>query len=599
MTRTPMLLLLMTCGLHADAGPVLLDPPVEFPSAGPGSPSLVRYLGQPAKDGRIDLTATNGFFDRCFRAEDQGPVLPGDEGLISAAFDHLRGSGSGGGTARWHLWCPEPGEFHATFHLTVPTTDNGHQWTIRFDGQSQTFTASPEARPSLTFHVTRPGTHVMTIDATATPPPPGTRIHFVTLDGPAIASVHLLRARWRPAAVHQSFEAPPECGQPNLWVFETRAVAAPPSYSPLTTPFGYYGTSFNAEGKVSPGASFNFSMWLARRGAEHPPPIDRMPRILATGLPDATFGWFSHEGTGVKLRGAVAYPDGADRTIQALRVEHADGLWTYYGYFYDEGAERWKLFAAGRQLAKFGRAPDPSHDLLRRTGSFCEIPGPPARERSGDLVRVIKRRGWFLGPDRIPHRAVMSAPRTGRTKPLARPQRTYYADDYQTQGWMVMATGGIEHFLPTPPGDAPTADTPEQTAPLPDYLAPEKLAQLDSLPVRFGEPAVTGISTSRAVIDYPLTETGPNSKASLYYGTIDAITYPATKINGGSPAVREMFAPERTWQHATPSAPVNAGPNRFQLDQLKPDTTYHFRLRVEHDHGKSWDFRSASFRTRP
>ncbi len=602
------------------AEPIVLAPPAYFsPPRDDGGLAPIRYLGQDAVDGRIELTATNGFFDRAFQAADQRPGLPGEEELYrNVSFGHLHKGAQSSGTARWHLWINRPGEIRASFHLAVPNDDAGHQWTIRLGDQSQTLTAAtggPEnPQPQqLTFIVREPGHHEFVIDCTTTPPAANTRIHFIRLEGDAVGDAKILRARWRPAATHQAYVAPESCVAPDIWVFESEAVTPASSYSPITTPFGYFGTSFNNEGKVNPGAGINFSMWLARQNATSAPPIEGMPFIFATGVPGADFETFHHEGTGVKLRNAVAYPDGADRVILAMRMAFENNRRYFYGYFFDESASRWRLFAAGSQAHKPDRRePDAETGLLRRTGSFVEIPGPPARERSGDVVRIVRRRGWFIDRDLTAHRAMMEVPRGGLAAARGNTLRklvdgdvegvytsrsSYYMDDFARNGWIASRTGGIEnyvaHALPRDPSEVPRG----RPARLPAYLQPDMLAELKRLPVTFGTAQAGNITSTSATINYPIEATGPGSRAILYYGTVDALTYPPRDVTGGSPALREMFSPQRTWQHATPESPVATGANVFRLSDLQPGTEYFFRLFVTHDEGKCWDPVSTSFTT--
>jgi hypothetical protein len=63
-------------------------------------------------------------------------------------------------------------------------------------------------------------------------------------------------------------------------------------YAPITTPFGYYGPTWLADGTVNAG--FNFSLWSYGRGQEEPP-IEQLSHLLAIGNRDATFGGFGHE----------------------------------------------------------------------------------------------------------------------------------------------------------------------------------------------------------------------------------------------------------------------------------------------------------------
>jgi hypothetical protein len=392
----------------------------------------------------------------------------------------------------------------------------------------------------------------------------------------------------------------------------------------LTTPFGYFGTSFEDGVLIPPGAGFNFSMWIAGRGATQAPPVEKMARLIGTDIPAAEYSTFGGEGTGVKFRAAAAYKNGADRTIQALRVEATGDVRTFYGYFYDEGERRWRLYASAQSPADRKNM----SGILASTGSFCEIPGPPNRERSGDLVRAIKRRGWFFGSDQKWYRAqfngdapdapeladpvaVEAEPATNpKARRKARPasdalpetassKRVYYLPDYATDGWMGMATGGMEPSLDPPSSHQPPTQKNSVRASLPEYLSPEKTVELFALPVRFGASRASEISSNQATIDYELKKTGPNSMAILYYGTVDSLTYPPKDVTKGSAVELDMYRPERTWQSATPEQKVMTGMNKFELHGLKGSTTYYYRLFVTHDQGKSWDYQSGSFKTAP
>jgi hypothetical protein len=581
----------------------------------------IRYQAQPVAGDVMELNATNGFFDRCFEAKDPQPGIPGDEKFIGSSFGHLAATAEDGrGTARWHLWFAEKGEIQLAFHFQVPAKEAKRPWTIKVGAETKVLTVNESDGKSaqtqtLTFHITQAGKCTIAIDCTETPPAAGTQIHSIAVTGSPMAHASLLRTRWRPAAVHARFTAPQECPAPFMWVFETRSVTKTSSYSPLTTPFGYYGTSFQSDGMIRAGAGFNFSMWIAGNGAAHAPPLEQMSRLIATGIPEAEFSTFGGEGTGVKFRGATAYKTDTDHTIQALRIEHSkDDLVTYYGYFYDEPTKRWKLYASAQKPAGKKNGKGSNIGVLGGTGSFCEIPGPPNKERSGDVVREIKRRGWFYGNDAKWYRAELgggdadanldSASETTSAKDeerseaeLASAKRVYYMSDYATEGWMSMATGGIELFTPQPRAKPKSGDAKSPN--IPDYLTSEKTAQLFELPVMFGPAEAKEISSSAAVIDYEIKKTGPNSKAILYYGTVDCLTFPPKSVTKGSPAEIDMARPERTWQFATAQQSVAAGNNRFALKNLTPKSTYFFRLFVTHDEGKSWDYDSGKFTTEP
>ena len=238
--------------------PLVLDPPVIMDVLSKnGAKSEIRYQGQAAKGGKIDLTATNGFFDRCFEALDPQAAIPGDEGLITGSYGYLGTlSDTVPGTARWHLWCAEAGEIKATFFMQVPAGETSHPWVIKVGDEKQSLKVnasdgqSPQEQ-TLAFIVKQAGRVTFAIDCSNTPPPAKTRIDFIRLEGSAIHKASLLRVRWRPAAVHVHYFAPENCPTAKMWVFETTDVAKTGSYSPLTTPFGYFGTSFKSGGRIS------------------------------------------------------------------------------------------------------------------------------------------------------------------------------------------------------------------------------------------------------------------------------------------------------------------------------------------------------------
>ena len=143
---------------------IVLDPPVILDVLSkPGAPSDIRYLGQPAKDGKIDLTPTNGFFDGCFMAGDSQPGVPGDQGLIGPSFGFLgTRHPEGKGTARWHLWCAEAGEIKAQFFMKVSESEAKYDWTITVENDTQKLKVQASDGESgqkhvLTFNVKQPG----------------------------------------------------------------------------------------------------------------------------------------------------------------------------------------------------------------------------------------------------------------------------------------------------------------------------------------------------------------------------------------------------------------------------------------------------------
>jgi hypothetical protein len=591
------------------------------------------FLGQKALSDSVELNATNCFFDRCFAAVDPTPI-PVEEAqapLIRQSFKSLvRTQGEPDeGTVRWHLHLQQSGPIQVELSIATPSDSPPQRWKIHWGEQTRIVNVRSgktgrRKNIQVQFDNLPTGVSTLEIQCVKQAPVHETRIERIRLRGRGIQGAYLLRARWRPSAVHQGFVPARDATEirPELWVFETRSLNDFSSYSPMTTPFGYFGTSLNGKG-VAEGAGFNFSMWIAGRNEPKAPPVSCTPHLIATGLPDATYSYFGHEGTGVKFRDAVAYPQAASRVIQAMRAEFDSdqNVDVFYGYFYDEIQARWVLYASGQKPASSRRAEQVQQSgTLPFTGSFCEIPGPPARERSGDRERVIQRRGWFYGQDHRWYAARMAPPK-GRTANTDEQLRQAMADegrlrdldlltnkwvgyaaDYSETGWINMATGGIQfgstRLIST--ADQQRSEWPAWTAEtLPEYLSPEKARQLWEVPVEFGKSSVDEVTDTSAKVTVELNKTGPRSRAVLWYGPHDSTVFTPQEIKGGSAALRDLFQPGRTWADSTPESKADIGLNCFEIENLKPATTYYYRLFIQHDEGKSWDTKSGSFTTKP
>ena len=555
--------------------------------------SRVSYLVELAKGGKLILDANNGFFDKqSFRAEGKHAVPQSDEDLISSHFTHLVASSrESAGEARWHIWCPNTGPIHVELYFNVPGEEAGKKWQLEFGDQQSVVRANTSGaglpqKSRVEFSIKVPGKHTLSlrsIDHGST----NTEIHSIYLTGNSIETASLLRARWRPAAIHTQYHSS-TCPTTTMWVFESQSDADVPSYSPMTTRFGYYGASFAADRRAA--GNMNFSMWAAGRKAKSAPPLDQMPHLLATGNPEAEFSGFGHEGSGVKIRNWEPLSHHPRSIIQALRVETADGYDTYSGYFFDERVDRWVLYAIGRKPVETRRGQRRGNEpTTLRPASFCEIPGPPAAERTGDRLRQIRRRGWFYGNDKRWHSVDRQ---TTKVRPSDPPTNKFIK---AADGWFMMATGGMEMFEGT---TEVHLEQPSQD--FPAYLGPKYTAQLFELPVEFGPSRATQVSRNDAVINYELKQSGPNAKATLCYGPADCLTFIQRELHGTERkgVSRSILSKDRVWASATEPQAVRNGKNEFRLKNLKPWTMYYYRLYVINKAGKSWDFKSGTFTTR-
>ena len=538
------------------------------------------YFAQPADGGKLVLDANNGFFDPGdFVAVGQRDAASWDREFIGKHFDALQ-VGAADASARWHVWIAEPGTLLLETHFAITDEDAGSVWEMRIGEQRQSFVAGTGQR--LTFQIEVAGKVTVSLRKSDSKRTPKARLLSVTLSGPAIKKAKLLRVRWRPSAVHAAFQAS-TCDEATIWVFETKSLNPASSYSPLTTPFGYFGTTFG-EGRNPRG--FNFSMWAAKASDQNAPPLNTMPHLIATGNPNADFSGFGHEGSGVKLRGWDCLNWNPGSVVQALRIDPNGGNPIYYGYFFDEPNERWVLYAAGIK-PRNRRAGLSGFDSV---GSFCEVPGPPQVQRTGDVERTIARRGWLYGTDQQWHRVDTISTRDKQTSSA---RSVAVGDD----GWLLSHAGGIE--LVDVPQQAKLRRTETQATP--KYLEAETVDQLFELPVEFGEHEVGEITSHSGEVRYHLERLGEDAMATLHYGPVDCLTFVSRSLHAteNKGASRTFYTDDRTWAFKTLPQPAVSGVNRFRLTGLNPDSDYYFRVFVTHKTGKSWAYESGQFRTRP
>ncbi|MGB7345256.1 MAG: hypothetical protein WBD20_13665 [Pirellulaceae bacterium] len=542
--------------------------------------------GQLAQNGKLILTASNGFFDNgTCRAEGESRLPKvGDEDLIKPNFAFLHQWKRTEGTIRWHVWIPKPGKVYLNVRMRIANTASGSDLTVSLAGQSKTVTTSAsepdEPQPwNLAFDVDKPGEHTISMAATKIADPKSGigELHTIDVFGPAIDDAQLLRARWRPAAVHGGYSCS-AVKQSRVWVMTTRSMCDFSSYSPITTPFGYFGTSFDADRRSN--GQFNFSMWAANSRGQVPP-LRQMPHLLAAGSPEAEFSGFGHEGSGVKLRGWTPMPDRPDVVVQALRVVTDGDYDTYHGYFWDHPSKHWKLYAVGRKW----HGGKPKTHLS--PGSFCEVPGPPHVQRSGDLVREVRRRGWHFGEDNQWH-----AMDTFECKSKG-PANKFWITT--SDGQFAMGTGGMRYYeFKTPP-------KPVVATKLPEFLSPAATRQLTQLPAQIGELKASELFETTAKINVDMIRSGTNAGAEIYYGETDCLTFAKRELHGTerhSDVSKSTQDDNRSWQHSVAIKSIKDGDNSVMLTGLKPHTTYHYRVLVSNDEGKLWSFQTNTFQTK-
>lgn len=517
----------------------------------PGADGLFHAV-QSTRDGRLFLTANESFFPKLGLAAEGSGAVPDIDDLNGGKSFATIGKWNAGDAAEWGLWLPRTG----TLTLAVHLAGDGGRFRVRVGEQS--LVVSPTSRPGAaatgSFSIKAPGRHslVLTCESAGN----ASAFRWIELGGAAAAESGVLRKRWRPAAAHTKFWSSRSTDRVRLWVMEMDAVPGDLGfYSPVTTPFGYYGPTWQPDGTV--GSGFNFSLWSFGRG-EPEPPIERLSHLLAIGHPEATFGGFDHEGTGVKIRDWEPLKGRqAQRQALALRVEPGKLHDTYYSYFYAADEGRWRFFGAGKKF-NGGR---PLDQLW--VGSFVEVPGPPPVQRTGPWERRMRYRGWVMDEK-------------GGWHPLDRMERgnvdkatglTHTDRGVTDDGWFYLQTGGW-FFRKVRSAEPVVLD--RRGGPSVDYLGPEDLAFLVTVPC---EVAVTGIERSgeRARVSLSVRNAGKKGTVSLFWGPDEGLTF------------------EERWQHRSASgADAKEGTQHVLIDGVEAGRPLFVRALLRNEEGQFW-----------
>ena len=340
---------------------------------------------------------------------------------------------------------------------------------------------------------------------------------------------YVVRERWRPLAAHTTFYSS-KISKNSAWIMGIKK--APPKnnnaslgcFSPLTSPFGYYGAVISANGSSN---GVNFSFWSFGRG-KLAPPIYKLSRLLAIGSRTGVFGEFTHEGTGVKIRNFNPWTTNKSKNyIVALKFKvedydgiHKDGrLITYYSYYWDELYEEWKLFGIGQHFRL-------NHQIINNLllKGFVEVPGPPEVQRTNHRNRTIVYKGYVCDLN-------------GKWKPVNRMKNGYFSNkEYSNKKWDIITdkdgqkkftvtAGGLEQYTVD---ELPTvlAINESQDDNVPIYMREDKLAVINE---KIKHPVIEAHLEKHVTKTLELTVEIPDKDHShntveIYYGQSDGLT---------------------------------------------------------------------------
>ncbi len=520
----------------------------------PGSDGLVHAV-QFTRDDRLFLTPNESFFPKLGLTATGGGPIPDVAELNGGKTFATIEKWDAGDAAEWGLWLTKTG----SLEVAVRMSGGSGRFALSLGEQSESFTLrggnEPETVTTATFSLPEPGRHLVRL--TCDEDGSGAVFHWIEITGPAAADGGVIRKRWRPAAAHTKFTSSRSPDRVRLWVMEMDAVPGELDfYSPVTTPFGYYGPTWKADGTVN--TSFNFSLWSFGRNQPEPP-VEQLSHLLAIGNPDAKFSGFDHEGTGVKIRDWEPLEGRqGQRQVLALRVEPGEKYDTYFSYFYAADEQRWRLFGVGNKWNN-GK---PLQNLW--VGSFVEVPGPPPVQRTGAWERTMRYRGWVMN-DR------------GQWFPLDRMERgnvdketglTHTDRGVTEDGWFYLQTGGwvFRKVRDDSPVEMPAAPRPDDVP----YLDEQAIDFLTGLP---SEIVVTKLerADTRARVTFAVKNAGEDARAVIHWGNAEGLTLL-----------------DRWPNRVECTETIREGENQFVFDGVPESEPLFVRVLLTNDEGQFW-----------
>lgn len=483
---------------------------------------------------------------------------------LKASAEHLNEDGDGS-TVRVLLVDQESNQ---SVESTCHVTDNSDS-----DGDAQWKLSIPNVQK---------GYYYLSLIADNIPRTDVGTLKRLTISGQAASQSSVVRARWRPAAVHASFSSSylPSGVDAVLTVMEIQQLTeGGSSYSPVTTPFGYYGSTFTKQRLPS---GFNFSLWAFGKSDEIPEFI-QMPHLLSVGDKDATYSWFGHEGTGVKFRDFDPYENN-DNPVQIIGYSTIwgdkdievgeDGYYHHYStYFYDHVSKEFRLFGTAHDV--------PNASPRNNYSAFVEVPGPADVERTGNLLRTVAHKGWILGSDEVwyPVDTMTTSGKGSLENPL---NKNWTVDENNSQ--FLMHMGDLFHYASHE--DSLHLSNVEWE---PDYLEGKTLDNFVELPLEVEIISdVVEVIDGVADIEFSLNQLLDETEVTLYWETENRLSYLETMSGSNNTGDYhfEAWDPERSI--SLTSAELNQGVNIISIEGLDQDTKFYFRIYGRNINGQTF-----------
>ena len=564
-------------------GPVDMTEPVDYTVTfgEPSSEVTYKVSATVSEISAVSLDANRVFFTLPgnLAVHQQIGGVQGDAFNGGKYFDYIYGWKSDNDMLEWAVDIKHAGNLNVKLVAGLPEEQDGSELEIVLDKtQSQVVTLASTkgygdfvAQKPVHFTIEEPGRHVfqLKIKSHKDAETEVARIKELLLTGKAAIQASPVALRWRPAAIHCNWQ---NSSQPQNIITAIHEVTIKSTqydvYCPITSSFGYFGSTWVTKENCFGG--INFSLWSFGAGLT-PPPTEQFSHLIAVGK-GMKIGGFNHEGTGVKPRGENPYSTmkGQNTQVLALRKIPGKPYNIYYSYYWDTNEKEWILYGCGKQYNE-------KNVSYLWTGAFVEVPGAPEKQRTGHLQREIHHRGWYMDE-------------SNQIYPINEMHHGDYDDDGTYREWGVssdnlfsMKLGGFDPIVKPVKG----VNKITTSHAIPEYMAPEKLAVLQKLPIQIEMLEPQEITSSSAIVRYKVDKFGTNPVATIYLGKKDGLTFvPENPGNGG--VVR--WDSKKTIE--TTSTDISC-----KLEGLDPESTYFYRLQIVNDEGEIWAWDSGHFKT--
>lgn len=564
---------------YTPTGKINLIIPVEF-TVTSGNGSNIRKYTVTANSSYIELTSNEVFFSPVGTLTNViVPNVPGDPMNQDKFFSHTKEWKNETDTLVWPIEVRTAGTLNITPVLGVPAAHNGSRIELSIGEQKQSiilahtgdYTAYGDQSPA-SFNISSPGRYMVNMKIESKNSSGEVAyVKGIKIDGTAAKGLTPIKLRWRPAAVHTSWGSKNNPPRIIMSVHEnTITTTGIDAYFPITTPFGYYGSTWTAATRQFGG--INFSLWSFGAN-EAPPPVEQFSHLIAVGEGMYIDG-FNHEGTGVKPRGDNPYADITGVNTQVLAVKKVPGnpYDVYYSYYLDLATRKWKLFGCGKKYN------DKALQYLT-VGAFVEQPGVAEKRRCGHTMREVTFSGWFMDD-------------TENWHPMDRMTPTGNIEEFSYKNWGItqdgkffLQMGGTDRIPDQRPGAFTLSGTP---AGLPDYLQGDNLADLFKMPAEIEMEPASVITSNSADVSFNIPDTGTDPVVKLYWGKTDGLTFiPENRGNGG--VVK--------WDFNIALPVTGNGIITHTIDNLDPGTKYYYRLQIINKEGETWSFDTQTFTT--